>query len=84
MVIDLILDRQHDDAMGHPDAYDAGDFYRECMEYSAIFDGVADDITRAMDSGTEDDVRRALCDYITLNGYNPRLYDYINSRKWIS
>ena len=84
MIIDLILDRQHDDAMGRKNAYSPAQFYRDCMEYSAVFDGIGDGITRAMDFGTEDDVRKALCEYITLNGYDVRLYDYIKSRKWIS
>lgn len=83
MIIDLILDRKDDEADGIF-SYNPHQFYRECMEYSAIFDGIGDGITRAMDFGTEDDVRAALCEYITLNGYNPRLYDYIKSRKWIS
>ena len=47
MIIDLILDRQRGEKY-RPDR-----FYRDCMEYSAIFDGIGDDITRAMDFGTE-------------------------------
>ena len=84
MIIDLILDRRNDDAMGIHDAYSPAEFYRECMEYSAVFDGIGDGITRAMDYGTEDDVRNAICEYITLNGYDVRLYSYVRSRKWIS
>ena len=84
MVIDLILDRQYDDLRGMRNAYNPAQFYRDCMEYSAIFDGVADNITRAMDFGTEDDVRAALCEYIYLNGYDPRICEYVRSRRWIS
>ena len=84
MIIDLILDRQHDDLTGRSRNYSPAQFYRDCMEYSAIFDGIGDGITRAMDFGTEDDVRDAICEYITLNGYDVRLYDYIRSRRWLS
>lgn len=77
MVIDLILDRKD----GEP--YDPKHFYNECMEYSAIFDGMFDAITAAMDYGTEKDMKEALCEYIGKNGYNPEIMDYINSVNWI-
>ena len=78
MVIDLILDRKD----GVP--YNPHKFYRECMEYSSIFSGVADGITRAMDFGDESDVRRELCNYVVGNGYNPSICEYINSREWLN
>lgn len=81
MIIDLILDRKDGDP------YDPKSFYNECVEYSAIFRcngvGIADDITSAMDFGTEKDVRKALCDYIIKNEYNPEITKYINSKKWL-
>ncbi|MBQ8248109.1 MAG: nucleotidyltransferase domain-containing protein [Lachnospiraceae bacterium] len=77
MIIDYILDRK--DGGG----YNAHDFYMACMKYSSTFKGVGDEITRAMDGGTEEDVRRTLCDYIRKNEYNPLLIDYINHLNWI-
>ena len=88
MIIDLILDRRDDEMRGIEmcgiNPYDPAEFYRECMQYSAVFDGIGDEITRAMDFGTEDDVRDAICNYIVLNGYNVRLFSYVRSRNWIS
>lgn len=77
MIIDLILDRKDGDP------YSPKDFYNEVMEYSGIFNGIGDEITRAMDSGTEDDVRKALCEYIKKNKYSLEICDYINSVRWI-
>lgn len=82
MIIDLILDRKEWDDVGF-DAYDAHSFYRECLAYNAVFTGIADGITRAMDYGTNADVQRELCNYVTDNGYNPAICDYINSRDWL-
>ena len=58
MIVDLILDRKDDafDRLG----YNAHDFYMACMSYGRI----ADDITRAMDGGTEEDVKAALKKYV--------------------
>lgn len=77
MIVDLILDRK--DGIN----YKPENFYRECMTYNGIFDGIADGITKAMDYGTEEDVRKELCKYITNNEYNPEICDYINSVNWI-
>ena len=77
LIIDLILDRK----CGVP--YKAESFYRECVAYSAVFDGIGDGITAAMDYGTEQDVHRALCKYIDSNGYNPGLHDFIFAKKWL-
>ena len=77
MIIDIILDRQCG-CVYKPDR-----FYRDCMEYSTIFDGIGDNITRAMDFGTENDVRDALCKYVVSNGYNPAICSYIWSVTWL-
>ena len=96
MIIDLILDLQDDDrirAQGYthrqkwdgtiePIQFSASKFYRDVLSYSYLTDH-AEHITRAMDAGTEDDVRRELCRYITENEYNPEICNYINSRKWL-
>ena len=76
MIIDCILDRYDDEKNGYFN-YNAKDFYISLMSY-----GNSDDITRAMDYGTEEETRKALCNYIDDNGYNPLIKDYINSRIW--
>ena len=78
MIIDRILDRYD----GEPDGavYSPEDFYRDMVLYGEI----GEDIARAMDFGTEEDVRRELCEYITANEYNPEICEYINSRRWLS
>lgn len=77
MIIDLILDRKD----GCP--YSPKDFYKEVQEYGEIFGNVAWNITRAMDEGTEQDIKKELCRYITEQGYNPNICDYINSVNWL-
>lgn len=77
MIIDLILDRKDGCE------YNAKEFYNDIMEYSTIFDGIGDKITFAMDYGTEKDVKKALCDYIIDNEYNPKICDFINNEKWL-
>lgn len=74
MIVDLILDRKD-----WSEDYDPAQFYRECMAY----DDVAENITMAMDYGTEKQVKQALCDYIVENQYNPAICDYINSVAWL-
>lgn len=77
MIIDRILDRYDAEKYNDFD-YNAHDFYIEVFEYGQI----GWNITRAMDGGTEEDTRQALCDYIRNNQYNPRIIDYINNRIW--
>lgn len=77
MIIDRILDR-YDNEKDNDFNYNAHDFYYSVFEYGRI----GHDITRAMDAGSEDDTRRALCDYIRKNGYNAKIIDYINNRVW--
>ena len=83
MIIDIILDRYDDERDGLPHAYDPREFYREVMEWSDL-NPRADLITRAMDGGTEEDVRRELCAYIDANDYNPDIKFWINGRTWIN
>lgn len=99
MIIDYILDRKDDEKLlneGYthrqtPDgklqaiAYNPHDFYMNIMGYvGGCGSKWAERITRAMDSGTESDVRKELCRYIDEGEYNPDIKDYINSRKWLS
>lgn len=83
MIIDLILDRKDNEELCGKDTYSAKDFYLDCMKYSAIVDGGFDYITLAMDYGTENDVKKALCKYIEEGEYNPKIKEYINRKKWI-
>lgn len=73
MIIDLILDRKDGEE------YNARDFYYACLHYGEV----GDDITRALDSGTEKDVKKALCDYVIDNDYNKNICKYINSVNWL-
>lgn len=77
MIVDLILDRKAGDR------YSPTDFYSSVLEYRDIWPELSDPITRAMDGGTEADVRRELCAYIDNAGYNPEIKDYINRVNWL-
>ena len=77
MIIDLILDRK-DGAF-----YNPHDFYMEVASYGYLTPVHSERITRAMDGGEEEDVRRELMNYIHQNGYNEELKDYIESVKWL-
>lgn len=77
MIIDLILDRKD----GQP--YNAREFYNDVMQYAETWPELANPITRAMDEGDENDVRRELCAYIDGQEYNPAIKEYINSVQWL-
>ena len=79
MIIDLILDRKDNEEYCNRDYYKANDFYTEVMCYGEI----GYDIARAMDYGTNEDVRQALCKYIYDNEYNPSICYYINKKQWL-
>ena len=76
MIIDEILDRKDGGA------YDAKDFYSFVMEEESIWD-LPRDISRALDSGENEDVQKALCNYIIEQGYNPAICDFVKSQVWI-
>lgn len=73
MIIDLILDRKDGEK------YNPNKFYGDCLNYGNI----GDNITRSMDSGTETDVKEALCRYVIENDYNLNICKYINRKKWL-
>ena len=75
MIIDLILDRKDGDE------YDAKKFYNQVAGYESS--GNSFPISRAMDGGTESDIKRELCAYIDQNDYNPEIKNYINSVSWL-
>lgn len=74
MIIDKILDRYDGDA------YDPEDFYKAMMSYE---EGTDFKISRALDSGEEEDIKRELCAYIDDGNYNPKIKTFINSVKWL-
>lgn len=74
MIIDKILDRYDGDA------YDPEDFYNAMMSYE---EGTDFPISRALDSGEEEDIKRELCAYIDDGNYNPKIKVFINSVKWL-
>lgn len=74
MIIDCILDAKED-----PSSYDAKEFYDYVMDGFKDFHYIA----RALDSGSNDDVREALCTYIDSQNYNPEIKDFINSFNWL-
>ncbi len=78
MIIDRILDRKDDIEAGIMD-YRPKQFYLDCLKYGRVGDG----ITMAMDYGEEDDVKRALCEYVIDNEYNPEICDFVKSVNWL-
>lgn len=67
-----------------PEPYSPGKFYREIFQYiGGCGDYWAENITRAMDYGEEEDVKAALCRYIDEADYNPEIKNYINSVMWL-
>ena len=77
MIIDLILDRKDGEK------YRPNEFYYSILEYRESWPELSDPITRAMDEGTENDVKNALCDYIIKCGYNTTICDFINAVNWL-
>jgi len=75
MIIDSILNRKDGKE------YVPKDFYNEMMQYGVIGNGFK--IAEAMDNGTEEDVKYALCRYIEKEGYNLKIFNYINSQNWL-
>ncbi len=83
MIIDVILDRREGtpycesaEARSEPGLWCLRDLY----EYAQFF-GFAE-LERAIDCGSDADVKRELCRYIDDNGYNPEIKDFVNSVKW--
>ena len=76
MIIDLILDRKDGEN------YNAKNAYNYITEQESLFDSNYP-ISRAFDMGTNQDVQKALCKYITSGDYNPEIIEYINSVKWV-
>lgn len=79
MIIDRILDRKDNEELFENYNYNAQDFYFEILGYGKI----GNEITLAMDYGTNEDVQNALCNYIDENDYNPQIKNYVNAREWL-
>lgn len=81
MLIDTILDRRaaYNDGFADSDIYGYEQF-RDMYEYATFFG--LDYLASAIDGGTEDDIRRALCRYID-EGYNPSIKDFIGKVNWV-
>lgn len=77
MLVDFILDRR--DGI----EYDPRELYDYCNEMGAIFGDSYWNVARALDGGTNEDIRLELCAYILGGGYNPQICDYINSVDWL-
>lgn len=81
MIIDVILDRRgyekKDGDLGWWNREHLRDIYDYAMEFGFH------DLARAVDGGTEQDIRRELCRYIDTQKYNPGIKKYIRSVKWL-
>jgi hypothetical protein len=53
------------------------------MEYNSVFDNAFEYILKALDVGTDYDVKKALCKYIIEQDYNIEIMYFILSNKWI-
>ena len=91
MIIDLIQDRKDgtiiDTSTPAPKGkvhitseYSAKRFYNDVMSYGITGFTIA----TALDNGTEQDVKRTLCEYITVNDYNLELCAYVNGVEWLT
>lgn len=79
MIIDLILDRKDYIEIDKVDTYDAKQFYNNVMAYGEVGYG----ITRALDCGSEQDVKRELYRYLVNNDYNLEIKKFIDSVQWL-
>lgn len=71
MIIDLILDKRDGEKV------ELSDIYNQAMIWEMDY------ISRALDSGDENDIKNALCDYIDNNNYNPQIKDFIIKTTWL-
>ena len=78
MLIDAILDRRDDREDGIFN-YDPKKFYDYINGWA--YD-LYDDVVHAMDEGSEEDVKKALCDYIDTD-YPAYIKDFVNSVDWL-
>ena len=79
MIIDLILDRKDYIKIDKVDTYDPKTFYHDVMRYGETGFG----ITRAMDTGTEIEVKKSLYQYLVDQDYNLDIKKFIDSVEWL-
>lgn len=79
MLIDAILDRKYERENGIF-RYDPRELYNYINGWAGnIYDSVA----HAMDEGTEEDVKKSLCDYIDTE-YPAHIKNFVNSVDWLT
>ena len=80
MVIDIILDRHAAILDSGADDWDydkAKDLYDSAEEFGFT------DLTYVLDYGTEEEVKKGLCQYIDEQGYRPSIKKFVNSVDWL-
>ena len=82
MIIDLILDRAE-----AAEKYSALKFYYAVREYQDIWPEITAPILRAfrksfIKGNSDKEIKKALCQYVDDNGYNPQIKVYINLVSW--
>lgn len=83
MLIDAILDRKAGYGVKSP-YYKAKELYEYCMRYGGGVEGnIYTDVARALDSGTEQDVKNVLLRYIEDEYNTPEIRQYIKSVQWL-
>lgn len=77
MIIDCILD-----AVDFGE-YDPKEFYDYLTEYysKSVYSRA---IARALDSGSNEDIQEAICQYIDVNGFDSSIKDKVRSFDWLS
>ena len=76
MIIDCILD-----AVDFGD-YNPKEFYDYLTEYYSNSD-YSKAIARALDSGTNEDIQEAICQYIDANGFSFDIKEKVKSFNWL-
>ena len=79
MIIDLILDRKDFIKIDKIDNYDPKTFYYNVLDYGEVGFG----ITRAMDSGNDENVKQELYNYLVEQDYNLEIKKFIDSVTWL-
>jgi hypothetical protein len=79
MLIDAILDRKYERENGIF-RYDPRELYNYINGWAG---NIYDSVVHAMEEGTEEDVKKALCDYIDTE-YPAHIKDFVNSVDWLT
>lgn len=81
MIIDVILDRRAYERKDKIFGWYGEKQFRDLYDYAMSFEFHY--LARAIDGGTEKDVKDALCRYIDENGYRPSIKRFVRSVNWI-